>query len=106
MTKLKAEKSTRGITPDAVVVDGGGMLHIIHWPTNGTVKDLVDGIEHYLQRFSSLSNVYLIFDRYKAGSIKSDTRNARVGAFRRSHQLYLERELPPKDMCLSSSSTK
>ena len=49
---------------------------------------------------------YLIFDRYKTGGIKSDTRTARVGAFQRSHHLSLERELPPKDMILSSSSTK
>ena len=52
------------------------------------------------------TDVYLIFDRYKTGSIKSDTRTARVGAFRRSHHLSLERELPPKDMVLPSSSTK
>ena len=29
-----------------------------------------------------------------------------LGAFRRSHHLSLERELPPKDMVLPSSSTK
>ena len=81
MTKLKAEESARGVKPDSVVIDGGEMLHIIHWSTGGTVRDLVDGIEHYLQRFSSQSDVYLVFDRYRAGSIKSDTRNARVGAF-------------------------
>lgn len=52
------------------------------------------------------TDVHLIFDRYKPGSIKSDTRNARVGEFRRSHHLSLERELPPRDMVLFSSSTK
>ena len=52
------------------------------------------------------TDVYLIFDHYKTGSIKSDTRTARVGAFQRFHHLLLERELPPKDMVLPSSSTK
>ena len=51
------------------------------------------------------TDVYLIFHRYKTGSIKSDTRTARVGAFRRSHQLSLERELPPIDMVLPSFPT-
>ena len=53
MAKLKVEESTRCIKPESVVIDGGGMFHIIHWPTAGTLKDLVDGIEHYLHRFSS-----------------------------------------------------
>ena len=52
------------------------------------------------------TDVYLIFDRYKTGSIKSYTRTARVVAFRRFHHLLLERELTPKDMALPSSSTK
>lgn len=87
MKKLKAEESPRGIKPDAVVVVGGGMMHTIYWPTSGTVKNLVDSVEHYLKKFSSFSDVYLIFDRYKEGSIKGDTRNARVGSFRRTHHL-------------------
>ena len=33
MTKLKIEESTRGIKPESVVIDGGRMLHIIHWLT-------------------------------------------------------------------------
>ena len=82
------------------------MLHKVHWTPNGIVKDLVDGIDHYVSMLMLNTDVYLILDRYKTGSIKSDTRTARVGAFRRSHHLSLERELPPKDMVLSSSSTK
>ena len=106
LNKLKVEESSRCIKPDATVIDGGGMLHKVHWSPNGIVKDLVDGIDHYVRMLMLNTDVYLIFDRYKTGSIKSDTRTARVGAFRRSHHLSLERELPPKDMVLSSSSTK
>ena len=106
LNKLKVEESSRCIKPDATIIDGGGMLHKVHWPPNGVVKDLVNGIDHYVRMLILNTDVYLIFDRYKTGSIKSDTRTARVGAFRRSHHLSLERELPPKDMVLPFSSTK
>ena len=106
LNKLKVEESSRCIKPDATIIDGGGMLHKVHWPPNGVVKDLVNGIDHYVRMLMLNTDVYLIFDRYKTGSIKSDTRTAPVGAFRRSHHLSLERELPPKDMVLPFSSTK
>ena len=91
MNKLKVEKSSCCIKPDATVIDGGGMLHKVHWPPNGIVKDLVDGIHHYVRMLMLNTYVYLIFDRYKTGSIKLDIRTAIVGAFRRSHYLSLER---------------
>ena len=69
-------------------------------------KHLVDGIENYVRDIIKKTEVHLIFDRYKTGSIKSDTRKARIGFFRRCHQLSLERELPPRDMVMFSSSTK
>ena len=103
---MKVEESSRCIKPDATVIDGGGMLHKVHWPPNGIVKDLVDGIDHYVRMLMLNTDVYLIFDCYKTGSIKSDTRTARVAAFQRSHHLSLERELPSKDVVLPSSSTK
>ena len=105
LNKLKVEESSCCIKPDATVIDGGGMLHKVHWPPNGIVKDLVDGIDHYVRMLRLITDVYLIFDRYKTGSIKSDTRTARVGAFQRSRHLSSERQLPPKDMVLPSSST-
>ena len=106
MKKLKIEESSRCIKPDATVIDGGGMMYQIHWPSNGLVKNLVDGIEKYVRMIMLNTDVHLIFDRYKTGSIKSDTRKSRVGGFQRCHQLSLDRELPPRDMVLFSSSTK
>ena len=70
------------------------MLHKVQWPPNGIVKDLEDGIDHYVRMLMLSTDVYLMFDR-----------TARVGAFQRSHHLSSERELPPKDMVLPSSST-
>ena len=82
--KLKVEESSRCMKPDATVIDGGGMLHKVHWPPYAIVKDLVDGIDHYVRMLMLNTDAYLIFDRYKTGSIKSDTKTASVGAFQRS----------------------
>ena len=47
--KMKVEISTRGVRPQCVVVDGGGMLHLsLHWPKDGVVVDLVSGVEQYI----------------------------------------------------------
>ena len=83
MKKLKFEESSRCIKPEATVIDGGGLFYHIHWPLNGLVKDLVDVIEEYVRTIMVNTDVHLVFDRYKAGSIKSDTRRSRVGAFQR-----------------------
>ena len=83
MNKIKAESSLRGVVFDAVIIDGGAMLHSsVHWPSEGTVNDFVSGIERYIEGFLKLSDVNVIFDRYFERSIKSDTRNARIWNFR------------------------
>lgn len=61
MTKLKAEENARGVKPDSVVIDGGEMLHIIHWSTGGTVRDLRDKSTTYKGFLhSQMSTSYLI----------------------------------------------
>ena len=96
MNKLKVEESSRGIQFDSVIIDGRGLMHKVYWPTDGMVKHLVDGVEKYIKKFIFDSDVFLIFDRYKADSIKSV-----FGSFQRSYQLFLDRELPPPPpMCL------
>ena len=106
MNKLNVEESSRGIQFDSVIIDGGGLMHKVYWPTDGMVKYLVDGVEKYIKKFIFDSDVFLIFDHYKADSIKSDTRSARIGSFQRSYQLSLDRELLPMCLCLSSTSAK
>jgi len=107
MNKIKEESFLRGVLFDAVIIDGGAMLHSsVHWSSEGTVNDFVSGIERYIEGFLNLSDVNVIFDHYFERSIKSDTRNARIGNFRRSHNLSLMMELPPKDLCLKSTKTK
>ena len=101
------EVSFCSIEPDAVLINDDRLLHKLHWPTDGLVKDLVDGAEKYIKKIIiPKSDVFLIFHYYMPDSIKFDTRDARVGAFRRSHELSLNRELPPKEMCVCSITTK
>ena len=106
--KLKVDVSSRTVSkPDVAVIDGGGMLHAaIYWPTEGIVKDLIDGIEKYVCSFINFADVYLVFDRYFEFSIKSDTRTERINSLLRAHTLSLEGPLPRKDTCMSSNETK
>ena len=77
--RLKVEVSVRGVEVDAAEVDGRCMLHSsIHWPKDGSVKDLAKGVEKYVSRLLHHSDVYVIFDRYFDKSIKSDTRLQRI----------------------------
>ena len=73
--------SVRNIFPDAILIDGCAMLHsAIHWPKGGKVEDLLAGLRSYISKKLLKSDVYLIFDRYKEFSIKSDTRQKKVGS--------------------------
>ena len=103
---MKIEVSSRSIYPDSILIDGTGLLHKIHWQTDGLVSDLVDGIERYVRKMLVSSHVYIVFDRYKKESIKSGTRSARIGSFQRFHILAVTRDFPPKEICLSSIKTK
>ena len=86
--KLKVEISSRGLKPDAVIVDGGSMLHSsIYWPKEGLVEDLVSGIIQYVSKIVASSDGYVVFDRYFDYSIKSDTCQKRIGVFQRSHTI-------------------
>ena len=58
--------------------------------------DLVDRLEKYIRKLNAEADVFIVFDRYRGKCIKSDTRQARIGSFRRCHQLALDRELTPE----------
>ena len=89
--RLKVEVSVREVEVDAVAVDCGGMLHSsIHWPKDGSVKNLAKGAEIYVSRLLQHSDEYVIFYRYFDKSIKSDTQLQRIGNFKCSHQLSIE----------------
>ena len=99
--------SVRNIFPAAISIDGCAMLHsAIHWPKGGKVEDLLAGLRSYISKKLLKSDVYLIFDRYKEFSIKSDTRQERSDQFRCSHTLSKTSPLPAKEVTLRVIKTK
>ena len=100
---LKVEISSR-LQPnaDAVIIDGGAMFWAIHWPTNGTVNDLVEAVKVHALRFYMNSDVYLIFDRYHQYSIKGNPRKSRSDDLTAQHQLSTATPLPSQMVALGS----
>ena len=104
---LKVEVSTRNVVADAVFIDGCAMLHAaIYWPKGGTVQDLLNGVRNYIQKFLDDVDVYLLFDKYRQFSIKSDTRAERLGRIRRAFTLSAGSPLPSKDVTMKTTATK
>ena len=53
-----------------------------------------------------IGDVYVIFDKYKDFSIKSDTRKSRVSSVRKSYIINKTTPLPQRDILLSSNRSK
>ena len=104
---LKVDVSTRNIVPDAILIDGCAMLHsVIYWPKGGKVSDFLTGVRSYISNKLSKADKYLIFDRYKEFSIKSDTRKERLDQFHCSHTFSKTSLLPSKEVTLRVTKTK
>ena len=82
MTGLKVEVSARAVgLPDAFFLDGCAILRIVAWPSKGTVGSFIVNFRKYMLDKLKIADVYLIFDRYYADSIKGLTRfNRDTGA--------------------------
>ena len=92
---------------DSIIIDGNAMLYsAIYWPKGAEVKKLVEAVSAYIFPILRESDVYLIFDRYNAFSIKSDTRKYRQGAFIKEHKLTETTLLPSKEAALGSTKNK
>ena len=50
--------------PDSVIVDGCALLWTVHWPSRGTVQNLVDTFYKYIGEKLISSDVYLVFEYY------------------------------------------
>ena len=51
--------------PDATVIDGCAILWVVHWPTKGSVQDLVTNVVNYVTgKLTGGTRVHVIFDRY------------------------------------------
>ena len=74
---LKVEVARRHVAVDASFLDGCAVLWVVPWPTGGTVQDFLDNFRRHIKGYLESGDVYLVFDRYTAGSIKESTRNER-----------------------------
>lgn len=104
---LKVEITGRS-APKAniVIIDGSAVLWVIHWPTQGTVKDFIDNVVSYVTTKMKEADVYLMFDRCKTYSTKGVTRTARGKEASRHHQLSLSTQLPSQKVVLTVSYNK
>ena len=60
---------------EAIFLDGCSVLWLIPWPMSGTVQDYLDRFCDHIQKFLKKTDVYLVFDQYKADSTKASTRH-------------------------------
>ena len=50
MNKLQVEQSARATgQPDAIVIDGCAILWVVHWPSKGSLQDLVTNFVKYIK---------------------------------------------------------
>ena len=64
---MKVEISSCNVKPDAVGIDGGGILHsavMLYWPKEGLVCEFIDGVTSYIFKIPKDADVYLAVDRY------------------------------------------
>ena len=59
---------------EAIFLDDCTVLWVMPWPMSGTVQDYLDRFRDHTQKFLKKTDVYLVFDRYKADSTKASTR--------------------------------
>ena len=65
-------------TPNLVIVDGIELIYHVVWPQNGTVHTLCESMVSRVADVNIVDDVYIVFDRYKTGSIKEHERVRRT----------------------------
>ena len=82
------------------------MLWVVPWPNGGIVQDFLNNFRRHIQGHLESSDVYLVFDRYTAGSIKELTRNDRYQWEGRVHELRPLARFPAQKVVFSVSRHK
>ena len=71
------------------------------------MEDFAENFVKYILAKLIHQDIYLVFDRYYDGSIKSNTRSERAqNIASRPHQLTLKTKLPPQKVALSVTGNK
>ena len=104
---LKVEMERRHAEVDASLLDGSAVLWVVPLPTGGTVQYFLYNVRRHIQSHLDSSDVYLLFNRYKEGSLKESTRNYRDKGASRVYSLRPTAKLPSQKVVLTvSSNTK
>ena len=105
---LRVDVSNRHAERDveAIFLDGCAVLWVISWPMSGTVQDYLDRFRDHIQKFLKKTDVYLVFDQYKADSTKASTRHGRDQGASRMYTLRSITCLPPQKVLLNVTQNK
>ena len=100
---LRVDVSSRHAERDveAIFLGGCAVLWVIPWPMSGTVQDYLDRFRDHIQKFLKKTDVYLVFDRYKADSTKASIRHGRDQGASRKYTLQSTTRLPPQKVILT-----
>ena len=94
-------------TPNPVIVDGIALIYHVVWPQNGTVQTLCESMVSCVADVNIVDDVYIVFDRYKTGSIKEHERVRRSrGHAAPNHKLTLTTVLPARDIIMKNTLNK
>ena len=91
---------------EAIFLDGCAVLRVIPWPMSGTVQDYLDRFRDHIQKLLKKTDVYLVFDRYKADSTKANTRHGLDQGASRMYTLRSTTRLPPQKVILTVMQNK
>ena len=85
--KLQVEQSARATgQPDAIVIDRCAILWVVHWPSKGSVQELVTNFVKYVKgKLKGGTRVHTIIDCYCEYSIKRGTGCSRKAQVSREH---------------------
>ena len=94
-------------TPNLVIVDGIALIYHVIWPQNGTVQILWESMISRVDDVNIVDDVYIVFDRYKTGSIKEHELVRRnKGHATPKHKLTLTTVLPARDVIMKNTFNK
>ena len=93
--KLQVEQSACATEQlDAIAIDRCAILWVVHWPSKGSVQDLVTNVvKHVTSKLKGNTRVHVIFVHYCECSRKPQVS--------REHQLCLSSPLPSQEVSLT-----
>ena len=106
LNSLKIEHPAISKESTCFIIDGGSLIYNTHWPTGSCAEEFAKGVLKSISRKLATGDVYVIFDKYRDFSTKSDTRKTRVSAIKKLYLITKTTPLPPRELVLSSNQSK